>query len=433
MNINNSIIKYESFDDIYEAILNHNTNISDKEKETFEQLLKGIADYGFEQPTPIQSKSIVPLHTGKDLIAQSQSGTGKTGAFSIGLLSRINPIIKSPQGIVMATTRELATQINSVISKISKFMDVQTCLSIGGDYMSVGENIKQASVSHIIIGTPGRISNLIMEKAFNIKKIKTFILDEADALLNNDFIEQIRKIIINLSKKTQICVYSATFNNTTLEYTSKFLNNPVKIYLEEEKLSLDVIQQYKVCLENEKYKIPTLIDLYTKLSITQAVIFTNTVARAIYVHNALQMDGHEIGLLHGKMECQERLNILEDFRNGKVRVLIATDIIARGIDIQQIGLVFNYDIPKDKEIYLHRIGRSGRYGRIGIAINFIITYENNRRQYKYQTDVQKIEQITDYYKNMIDFLPDPEELNDILLGKIKIDAKKIIKASDEGV
>jgi len=429
MTTKNKIDIYKTFDDIYEAILNNNSKITNKQTAVYQNLLKGIADYGFTEPTPIQSKSIIPLHKGVDMIAQSQSGTGKTGAFSIGLLSRINPEHNYPQGIVLATTRELATQIHTVISKISKHMKVKICLSIGGDYISVDKNINDASKSHIIVGTPGRISNLIYAKAFNIHKIKTFILDEADALLSNDFIEQIRKIIIELSKRTQICVYSATFNKETLQYASKFLDKPVKISLEEEKLSLDVIQQYKVCLEHEKYKIPTLIDLYKKISITQSVIFVNTVTRAKYVFNALENEGHEIGLLHGKMTCQERLDVLEKFRNGEIRVLISTDIIARGIDIQQIGLVFNYDIPKEKEVYLHRIGRSGRYGRIGVAINFIITYE--RRNSRYPKDTEKIENITNYYKNIIDYLPDPEEINKILLGEIKINVKKIMKAGDE--
>lgn len=415
------IIKYKSFSDICEEMLERVPTNSDKKskiEENIMNLFRGVVEYGFESPTPIQAKTIIPLHSGRDIIAQSQSGTGKTGAFTIGFLSRINPSKNVPQAIILATTRELATQINSVCKNISTFLGIKTCLSIGGDYMGVNKNIQDAKTSHVIIGTPGRMGNIIKDKGFKMKYVKTFILDEADALLSDDFVEQIQEIIMELDKSAQICVFSATLDEKTLKVTENFMSDPLTITLKKEELSLDIIKQFRVELEFENYKIPTLFDLYKKLTITQAVIFANTVNRAKYVHSKMEENGHEVGLIHGQMTCDERVDILRRFRKGEIRVIIATDVIARGIDVQQIGLVFNYDIPQDKVTYLHRIGRSGRYGKIGVAINFIVAKPDSGRKKKpKKMDIEKMEDITNHYNNQIEHLPNPEKINKILMGK----------------
>lgn len=419
------LIKYKSFSDICEEMLEGISSDSDKKSKIEENILdlfRGVVDYGFENPTPIQAKTIIPLHLGKDIIAQSQSGTGKTGAFTIGFLSRINPNKHVPQAIILATTRELAAQINSVCKNISKHMGIKTCLSIGGDYMSVTQNIREAKNSHVIIGTPGRVGNIISDgikdKTLKIKHVKTFILDEADALLSDDFKDQIQKIIMELDKKAQICIFSATLDESTLEITDNFMNDPLTITLEEEELSLDIIKQFKVELEYENNKIPTLFDLYKKLTITQAVIFANTVNRAKYIHSKMEENDHQVGLIHGQMSCDERVDILKSFRKGEIRVIIATDVIARGIDVQQIGLVFNYDIPQDKTTYLHRIGRSGRYGKIGVAINFVVLKpESGKRKKPKRFDLDKLDDIRSHYKNQVDHLPNPDTINKILMGK----------------
>jgi len=415
------IIKYKSFSDIYEEMLENIPSDSDKKskiEETIMNLFKGVVDYGFENPTPIQAKTIMPLHLGRDIIAQSQSGTGKTGAFTIGFLSRINPAKHMPQAIILATTRELATQINSVCASISEHLKLKTCLSIGGEYMGVNKNIQEARTSHIIIGTPGRVGNIVKDKSIKMKYVQTFILDEADALLSDDFVEQIHEIIMELDKSAQICVFSATLDEKTLKITENFMSDPLTITLKKEELNLDIISQFRVELEFENYKIPTLFDLYKKLTITQAVIFANTVNRAKYVHSKMEENGHEVGLIHGQMTCDERMDILRRFRVGEIRVIIATDVIARGIDVQQIGLVFNYDIPQDKITYLHRIGRSGRYGKKGVAINFIVSKSDSGRKKKpKKMDNEKMEDITNYYSNKIEHLPNPEKINKILMGK----------------
>jgi superfamily II DNA/RNA helicase len=414
-------LKYESFNDICEDML-EKINDDKKQEEILLNLFRGVVSYGFERPTPIQESAILPIYSGVDIIAQSQSGTGKTGAFIIGLLSRINPHDKFPQAIVLATTRELALQINSVCKNISQYMNIKTCLSIGGEYMSVTENSKQVKDSHIVIGTPGRINNIIDNGAFSMKNIHTLVLDEADALLEDDFIKQIKSIITKVNMKTQICVFSATMDENTLDITKQFSQNPHIIKLKDDELSLDIIKQYKIELGHEKYKIDTLFDLYTQLTITQAVIFANTVNRACYIHDRMKKDGHQVGLIHGKMTSEERVETLKRFRKGEIRVIIGTDVIARGIDVQQIGLVFNYDIPNDKKTYLHRIGRSGRYGKLGVAINFITNSRDNNRRHggrnrkRYQSDYEKICDIQTHYKNKIDHLPDPDEINAILMG-----------------
>ena len=416
---------YETFDQIYDDMLETivkkctNEQVVKHCSDNLMKLFKGVAEYGFDIPTPIQAKTIFPIFSGKDIIAQSQSGTGKTGAFTIGFLTRINPAKLFPQIIILATTHELAIQIESVCNNISKHLGIKTCLSIGGENKSVGENIKQCKNSHVIIGTPGRVYNIIEERSFNTNNITTFILDEADALLHEDFIDQIRKIIMKLPSSTQMCVFSATFDKNTMTHTKKFMKDPFIITLEEEELSLDIIKQFKVELPLEQYKIDTLFDLYTKLSINQAVIFVNTVKRAVFVYNSMKKNGHQVGLIHGKMTYIERIDILKQFRTGELRAVIATNIISRGIDIQQIGIVFNYDIPQSRQDYLHRIGRSGRYGKIGVAINFVISENKQfRKQNKNLiSDVDKLYDITSHYKNVINDLPLPDDINNILMGQ----------------
>lgn len=440
---------YESFNDIYEKMLDdistYRESVRDgsgsekssdesddgleewisSREEDIRNLFEGVVEYGFDCPTPIQGKTIIPFFRGQDIIAQSQSGTGKTGAFVIGLLSRIETCNHFPQVILLATSRDLATQINSVCKKIAQFMGIKTCLTIGGDYMSVRQNVKEAKNSHIIIGTPGRVNNIISDKAFDINKVKTFVLDEADALLSEDFVDQIKSIIGKLPGDAQMCVFSATIDNEALEVTKNFVSKePLIIKLKEETLNLEVIKQFRINLKSEDIKIPTLFDLYSKLTISQAVIFANTVRRAEYVYNQMCEKGYTVGLIHGDIGYEERLETLKRFRKGELRAIIATDVIARGIDVQQIGLVFNYDIPQNRKVYLHRIGRSGRFGKIGVAINFAVSQydrrDRGRKTNKRITpDNDKLKDIMSHYKNDITVMPSPNTINDILLGKKK--------------
>lgn len=417
-------VTYESYNDICEALvarLAQKKGKTDKEQQNILNLMKGVIDFKYIEPTPIQEKTIIPLSEGRDIIAQSQSGTGKTGAFVIGVLSRINPHRNYPQAIILATTRELATQINTVCKCISKYMGISTCLTIGGENMSVRDNIREAKRSHIIVGTPGRVNNIIDRNAFKMKHIKALVLDEADALLGSDFRDQIKSILMKLEEDAQICIYSATIDNETLELAENFIEDPLIVTMNEDKLNLDLIQQFKIEMNCDDDKLPTLFDLYGQLTITQAVIFANSINRAKVIYDAMREEGFEVGLIHGHMSSEERVNTLASFRRAEFRVLLATDVIARGIDVQQIGLVFNYDLPKERKTYLHRIGRSGRFKKKGIAINFVVRYNDRRGRDRRNrrnniSDYEKLDNITSHYKNTIHHMPRPDKINEILMG-----------------
>ncbi len=372
-------------------------------------LMKGIFDYGFQHPSRIQNLTIKNIFDGYDIIAQSQSGTGKTGAFTIGALSIIDPKAHYPQVIIMATTRELASQIHFVISNISKHMNIQIGLAIGGTKI-VNENsrdpYKHIRNCHVLIGTPGRIFDYIERKAFNPKKIKMFVMDEADALLKDDFIEQIKSIFTQLDSACQIIIFSATYTEQILAIADSITSEPKKkLIMKYEELSLDLIKQYKVEVMVEHYKYSTLADLYTKLQIGQCIIFVNSISTANMLEKRLTKDGFGVSKIHGDLLTDKRTEVLKDFRIGLTRVLIATDVLSRGIDIEQIGIVINYDFPRDYAQYLHRIGRSGRFGKIGVAINFITDNDRNN-----------LRDLENHYKIKIDDMPSPSTINGFLSG-----------------
>jgi translation initiation factor 4A len=372
-------------------------------------LMKGIFDYGFQNPSRIQNLTIKNIFDGYDMIAQSQSGTGKTGAFTIGALSVVDPTHNYPQILLVATTRELATQIHYVISNLSKHMNINIGLAIGGTKIVNEEHrdpYKHIRNSHILIGTPGRIYDYIERKAFNPKKIKMFVMDEADALLKNDFVEQIQKIFNELDSACQVIIFSATYTDEIIAIADSITSEPKKkILMKYEELSLDLIKQYRVEVKYESYKYATLADLYTKLQIGQCIIFVNSIASANNLEKRLIKDGFGVSKIHGELDTQNRTSVLKDFRLGLTRVLIATDVLSRGIDIEQIGIVINYDLPRDYAQYIHRIGRGGRFGKIGVAINFIT-----------DKDFQNLKDLEKHYKITIDHMPSPSTINNFLSG-----------------
>lgn len=387
-------INFNSFDDM--EFLNYD-------------LMRGIFDYGFQNPSKIQNLTIKNIFDGYDIIAQSQSGTGKTGAFTIGALSVIDTSQNYPQVIILATTRELANQIHFVISNISKHMNIKISLAIGGTQIisnTYKDPYKHIRSSHVIIGTPGRIYDYIDRKAFNPKKLKMFVMDEADALLKNDFVEQVQKIFNELDEVCQIIIFSATYTDEILEIAESITSEPKKkILIKYEDLTVDLIKQYKIDVIKDNIKYSTLTDLYTKLQIGQCIIFVNSINTANYLEKRLIKDGFGVSKIHGELDMNIRTSVLKDFRTGLTRVLIATDVLSRGIDVEQIGIVINYDIPKDYAQYLHRIGRSGRFGKIGVAINFTTT-----------NDYNTIKNIEEHYKIKITDMPSPTTINNFLSG-----------------
>ncbi|CCH46306.1 ATP-dependent RNA helicase [Wickerhamomyces ciferrii] len=371
-----------------------------EEMELKDDLLKGIYGYGFEAPSAIQSRAIMQIISGRDTIAQAQSGTGKTATFSIGMLEVIDSKNRETQALVLSPTRELAIQIQNVIKALGDYMNVQCHACIGGT--NVGSDIKALSKGqHIVSGTPGRVLDMIKRRNLNTRNVKMLILDEADELLSKGFKEQIYDIYRQLPAGTQVVVVSATLPKDVLEMTSKFTTDPVKILVKRDELTLEGIKQYFIAVEKEDWKFDTLCDLYDSLTITQAVIFCNTKKKVDWLSDKMKESNFTVVAMHGDMKQDERDQIMNDFRLGNSRVLISTDVWARGIDVQQVSLVINYDLPNDRENYIHRIGRSGRFGRKGVAINFVTN-----------EDVQPLHDIEQYYSTQIDEMP--VNINDMM-------------------
>lgn len=362
-------------------------------------ILRGIFAYGYENPSPIQIKAIPLFLKGDDIIAQAQSGTGKTAAFSISILEQVDDSLDLLQAIIISPTRELTEQIYNVIKQIANYTKIKFALLVGGNSRQNQLNILKKGV-HIIIATPGRLNDFFRNNYIDVSNIKYLILDEADELINDAFVIQIKNIVEYLPETTQIGLFSATLSNECLEITKNFLNSPKIISVKKEQLTLDGIKQYYIATYNDKCKYDAISDLYSSMIINQLIIYCNTKQRVIYLTNTLQMDGHSCTCIHSDLSTEERLSTLQEFRKGNSRVLISTDLLARGIDIQQVSLVVNYDVPVKKENYIHRIGRSGRYGRKGIALNFVSSQ-----------DVCLIQNIEQYYETQISEFP--ENFSDI--------------------
>lgn len=358
-----------------------------------EDLLRGIYAYGFERPSAIQQRAIVPIVQGRDVIAQSQSGTGKTAVFSIGVLQALDTTSNETQALVLSPTRELAEQTQKVILSLGDFMNVQCHACIGGK--SVGEDIRRLDYGvQVVSGTPGRVFDMIQRKNLRTRNVKMLVIDEADEMLNKGFKEQIYDIYRYLPPSTQVVLVSATLPQEVLDMTKKFMNEPVKILVKRDELTLEGIKQFFVAVEREEWKFDTLCDLYDTLTITQAVIFCNTKKKVDWLAGKMRENNFTVSAMHGEMPQRERDAIMEEFRSGGSRVLIATDVWGRGLDVQQVSLVINYDLPNNRELYIHRIGRSGRFGRKGVAINFVK-----------EDDVRILRDIEQYYSTQIDEMP----------------------------
>lgn len=355
------------------------------------QLLRGIYNYGFENPSPIQKKAICPIFAKKDIIAQAQSGTGKTGCFSIGALQRINCDNNTPQAIIISPTRELSLQTKGVIDGIGGVMkNLRTQLLIGGT--SIDEDIRLLSQTppHIIVGCPGRVHDMLKRKKLRSSDLRILIIDEADEMLSFGFKEQIYNIFQLMPNDIQVALFSATMPTEINNLTEKFMRNPVKILVKAEQLTLDGISQYYVALENDDQKYDTLKDIYGMVSLSQCIIYCNSVKRVNDLCEAMQNDNFPVCQIHSSMNKEERTKSYHDFKSGKFRVLISSDVTARGIDVQQVSTVINFDVPSCIHTYLHRIGRSGRWGRKGVSINFITA-----------KDSKKIKELEQYYATTI--------------------------------
>lgn len=335
-------------------------------------ILRGIYAYGFEKPSPIQKKAIVPMIEGNDIIAQAQSGTGKTGAFTVGTLCSINTERPETQALLLSPTRELAKQTFNVLSSIGQYIDtLNVKLLVGGtnsedDIKSLKDNTPQ-----IIVGCPGRVYDMLRRNNIDHRHIKMIVLDEADEMLSSGFNEQVYNIFHYLNSNVQICLFSATIPNDLMALTNKFMRNPVEILIKSEMLTLEGIKQYKINVDDDACKYETLKDLYDSISLSQCIIYCNSVKRVQDLYDAMIEDKFPVVCIHSNMEKDERDKAYNDFKAGKYRVLVSSNVTARGVDIQQVNTVINFDICSSVHTYLHRIGRSGRWGRKGVAINFV--------------------------------------------------------------
>lgn len=360
-----------------------------------EDLLRGIFAYGFENPSQIQKTAIMPIIEKYDIIAQAPSGTGKTGAFTIGSLERVDLKSNTTQVLILAPTHELVKQISLVVKTLGCMMEgLRIKTLVGGTSVSEDSQDLKHNVPHIIVGSVGRVSDMIRRRAIQTKNIKLFVLDEADEMLSGGFLDNIRQMFLSFDTNIQVAIFSATLPNEIIELTNKFMRNPVKITMEAEKLNLEGIQQYYIALSDDQAKYDTLKDLFGTLSMNQSIIYVNSVNRVVDLYNAMEKDGCATCCIHSSMSTEERHKAISEFRSGVHRVLISSNVTARGIDVQQVSIVINFDIPRDVHNYLHRIGRSGRWGRKGIAINFIT-----------REDVGTMKRIESYYKSTIEELP----------------------------
>jgi len=357
------------------------------------ELLRGIFTYGFEKPSAIQQRAIVPFSQGRDIIAQAQSGTGKTATFAVGILQQIDVSKKHVQALIVLPTRELARQVNKVVTKISVHMQIESLLCTGG------ENIKRDSDTldngvHIVVGTPGRIYHMIKNGVLKTNNIKVFCLDEADQMLSNEFEEDIRDIFSTLPSEVQVGVFSATLPDDCLQITKKFMRDPIKVLVKKEELTLMGINQFYVNCREQRFKYDVLVDLYADVSIQQAVIFCNSKRTVDWLTTKMKGDNFTVAATHGSIHPEDRRQVMDEFIEGGSRVLITTDLLARGIDVQRVSVVINYDLPLEKETYLHRIGRSGRFGRKGLAINFVT-----------ERDIRNLRALEQFYDTQIEPLP----------------------------
>ncbi|KAI9313945.1 ATP-dependent RNA helicase dhh1 [Dichotomocladium elegans] len=347
------------------------------------ELLMGIFEAGFERPSPIQEESIPIALTGRDILARAKNGTGKTAAFVIPTLEKVNTKKDKIQALILVPTRELALQTSQVCKNLGKHLGIQVMVTTGGTTLK-DDIIRLSGSVHIVVGTPGRILDLASKNVADFSEATTFVMDEADKLLSPEFTPVIERLISFFPKDRQIMLFSATFPMIVKSFKEKYLIKPYEINLMED-LTLKGVTQFYAYVE-EKQKVHCLNTLFSKLQINQSIIFCNSTNRVELLAKKITELGYSCYYSHARMLQSHRNRVFHDFRNGSCRNLVCSDLLTRGIDIQAVNVVINFDFPKNAETYLHRIGRSGRYGHLGLAIN-LITYEDRFNLYKIEREL----------------------------------------------
>ena len=408
LNINRNENVTKSVNDSVDETVSNETNVDDagyipKEFDKWEdlegviseELMRGIYAYGFDTPSLIQRKALLTIFDKKDIIAQAQSGTGKTGVFTIGVLQKMNTEINKTQAMILAPTRELAKQIYDVITSIGSMVkNIRFHLLIGGTSTDEDAHQLKTIMPHIIVGCPGRVYDMMRRNHIVSKDINLLVLDEADEMLSVGFKDQIYNIFQYLSPDIQVGLFSATMPNELQSLTDKFMRNPVRILVKSEMLTLEGIKQYYVALNDDTQKYATLKDIFNIISMSQCIIYCNSIKRVMDLTDAMINDGFPVCCIHSNMDKTKRDEAYTDFKAGKHRVLISSNVTSRGIDVQQVRTVLNFDLPKCIFNYLHRIGRSGRWGRKGTAINFVTRW-----------DIKTMKDIERHYHTIVDELP----------------------------
>jgi len=373
-------------------------------------ILRGIYSMGFENPTEVQQRSIVALVTGRDAIIQAQSGTGKTGAFVIGCLSRIDPKSDQIQALVLSPTVSLARQIGEVMKKIGSYYFagnddwLLTCYGGGTPFEQEIKLVKTGKI-RVIVGTTGRVAHLMRERCFG-QGLKTVIFDEADNLLEDRFLGEVKDILYQVPKNIQIGLFSATMSETSLNNARKLVRSDppyLEVLLSNEQVSLAGIKQYKIMIDSaepDQIKIAILNELYKHYSVARCIIFTNSRKRAEWLGQYMKGQGYSIAILHGDLPREERTFVEASFRSGEARILISSDLLSRGFDVQDLSMMINFDVPGGPmalETYIHRVGRTGRYGRKGLAISLVRTSSTSENKV--------LETINETYGGQITDLP----------------------------
>lgn len=347
------------------------------------ELLMGIYEAGFERPSPIQEEAIPIALTGRDILARAKNGTGKTAAFTIPTLEKINPKLPHVQAVLMVPTRELALQTSQVAKTLSKHMGLQIMVSTGGTTLR-DDILRLDDPVHIIVATPGRLLDLAQKGIADLKQCKMFVMDEADKLLSPEFTPVMEQLLDMCHKDRQVMLFSATFPMIVKDFRDRNMRNPYEINLMEE-LTLRGVTQYYAFVE-ERQKVHCLNTLFSKLQINQSIIFCNSTNRVELLAKKITELGYSCFYSHAKMLQAHRNRVFHDFRAGACRNLVCSDLLTRGIDIQAVNVVINFDFPKTAESYLHRIGRSGRFGHLGLAIS-LLTYEDRHNLYRIEQEL----------------------------------------------
>jgi len=347
------------------------------------ELLMGIFEKGYEKPSPIQEESIPTALAGKSILARAKNGTGKTAAFTIPMLEKCNTQKSAIQGLVLVPTRELALQTSSVVKELGKHMNIQCMVTTGGT--SLKEDIMRLyQVVHILVATPGRVLDLANKGVCNLSSSNILVMDEADKLLSPEFQPVIEELMKFLPKGHQILMYSATFPMSILQFKGSYMSDAHEINLMDE-MTLKGVCQFYAFVE-ERQKVHCLNTLFSKLAINQAIIFCNSVTRVELLAKKITELGYSCFFIHARMYQSHRNRVFHDFRNGACRCLVSSDLFTRGIDIESVNVVINFDFPKNSETYLHRIGRSGRFGHLGLGIN-LVTFEDRLNLYRMEQEL----------------------------------------------